>query len=55
MKMVTTSMMSTKAATLELPKVKIFSNKSCDVITSVYDVTNIIFSRHSYYIVDVVM
>ena len=53
--MVTTSMMSTKAATLGLPKVKIFSNKSCDVITSVYDVTNIIFLRHSNHIVDVVM
>ena len=53
--MVTTSMMSTKAATLGLPKVNIFSNKCCDVIASVYDVTNIIFSRHSNYIVEVVM
>ena len=53
--MVTTLMMSVKAATLGLPKVKIFSNKSCDVIISVYDFTNIIFSRDSNYIVDAVM
>ena len=53
--MVTTLMMSAKAATLGPPKVKIFSNKSCDVIISVYDFTNIIFSRDSNYIVDAVM
>ena len=53
--MVTTLMMSAKAATLGLPKVKMFSNKSCDVKVSVYDVTNKILSSDSNYIVDVVM
>ena len=42
-------------ATLGLLKTKIFWNKGYDAIISVYDVTNEIISRDSYYIVDVVM
>ena len=42
-------------ATLGLLEIKIFWNKGYDVIISVYDVTNEIISRDSYYIVDVVM
>ena len=48
-------MMSTKLATLGLLKIKVFWNKSYDVITSVFDVTNKILSSDSNYIVGVVM
>ena len=41
-------------ATLGLLKIKIFWNKSYDVIISVHDVTNKILSLDSYYIVDMV-
>ena len=53
--MVTILMMSAKMATLDLLKVKVFWNKSYDVITSAYDVTKKILSRDSKYIVDAVM
>ena len=46
-------MMSAKMATQGL--LKAFENKGYDVITSVHDVPNKIFSRDSNYIVDVVM
>ena len=49
-------MMSAKMATLGLLKIKVFSNKSYNVIIYVNDVgTNQIFSSDSNYIVDVVM
>ena len=48
-------MMSAKMAAPGLLKVKIFWNKSYDVISSVYDITNKILSRNSNYIVGVVM
>ena len=38
--MVIVLMMSEKMATLGLLKIKVFQNKTCDVISSVYDVTN---------------
>ena len=47
--------MSAKMATLGLLKIKVFSNKSYNVIIYVNDVTNQIFSSDSNYIVDVVM
>ena len=47
--------MSARMATPGLLKIKIFWNKGYDVIIYVYDVTNKILSRHSNYIVDVVM
>ena len=53
--MVTILMMSAKMTTLGLLKIKVFGNKGYDVIISAHDVTNKILSRHSYYIVDVVM
>ena len=53
--MVTILIMSAKAATPGLPKIKIFWNKDYEVIISVHDVTNKILSRDSNYIVDVVM
>ena len=53
--MVTILMMSAKMATPDLLKVKIFLNKSCYVIISLYGITNKILSRNSNYIVDVVM
>ena len=51
--MVPILMMSVKLATLGLLKVKIFQNKSYDVIISAH--TNKILSRDSNYIVDVFM
>ena len=48
-------MMSPKLASLGLLKVKVFWNKSYDVIFLVSDVTNKILSRDSNYIIDVVM
>ena len=46
--------MPAKLATLGLLKIKVFPNKGCDIIISVYDVTSQILSRDSNYIVDVV-
>ena len=48
-------MMSAKMATLGLLKIKVFWNKDYDVIICVHDVTNKILSRHSNYIVNVVI
>ena len=53
--MVTILMMSAKMATLGLLKIKITWNKGYEVILSVHDVTSKILSRHSNYVVDVVM
>ena len=56
--MVPILMMSTKLATLGLPKIKVFQNKGYDVIISVHDMTNTmseITSRESNYIADVVI
>ena len=53
--MVTIMMMSAKAATLGLFKIKVFRNKGYEVIISLHDVTNKILSRYSNYIVDMVM
>ena len=53
--MATILMMSTKMATLGLPKIKVFWNKGYEAIISVHDVTNKILSRDSNHIVDVVM
>ena len=52
---VTILMMSAKWATPGLLKIKIFQNKSYDVIVLDYDVTKEILSRNSNYIVDVAM
>ena len=38
-----------------LLKIKVFWNKGSDIITFIKDATNIIFSRSSNYLVDVVM
>ena len=48
-------MMSAKLATPGLFKIKTFWNKGYDVIIREYDVNNKILSRHSNYIIDVVM
>ena len=48
-------MMSENVATPSLLKIKVFLNKSYDVIFSVHDVTNKILSRDVNYILDVVM
>ena len=53
--MVTILIMSAKLATLGLLKIKVFRNKSYDVIISIHDVTRKILSRDSNYIVDLVM
>ena len=53
--MVTFLMMSAKLATLAFLKIKLFWNRSYDVIISVHDVTNKILSCYSNYIGDVVM
>ena len=53
--MVTILMMSAKMVTLGLCKKKVFWKKGYNVIISVHDVTNIILSHDSNYIVDVVM
>ena len=52
---VTILMMSAKWATPGLLKIKIFQNKSYDVIVLDYDVTKEILSRNSNYIIDVAM
>ena len=48
-------MMSGKMATLGLLKLKLFWNKSYDIITYAHDVTNKILSSESNYIADVIM
>ena len=48
-------MITAKLVTLGLLKLKVFGNKSYDVIISVHDVTIKILSRDSNYIVDMVM
>ena len=53
--MVTILMMSAKMVTLGFLKIKVFSNKGYDVITSVHGVSNKILSRGSNYIVDVII
>ena len=53
--MATILMMSAKKVSLGLLKIKIFWNKDDDVIISVHDVINKIFSRGSNYIVEMVM
>ena len=53
--MVIILMMSAKRTTLSLLKIKVFKNKSYDVIISVYDVINKNLSRVSNFIVDVVV
>ena len=53
--MVTILMMSAKLGTPGFLEIKLFWNKSSDVINSVHDVTNQILSLDSNYIVDVVM
>ena len=47
--------MSAKIASLSLLRIKVFQNKVYDVLISVHNVTNEIFSLGSNYIVDVVM
>ena len=53
--MVTILMMSAKLATPVLLKIKIFQNKSYDVMIPGFDATNKILSLDSNYIVDLVM
>ena len=53
--MVTILMMSAKMATLVLLRIKVFWNKSYDVITYLQDAANKILSYDSTYFVDVVM
>ena len=53
--MVAVLMMSTKLATLDLLKIKVFSNKSYNVIVFVNYVTNNILSIDSNYVVDLVI
>ena len=53
--MVTVLRMSTKVATLGLPKIKIFRNKGYDIIICVYDVINKKLSCDSNFIVDLIM
>ena len=48
-------MISAKMARLDFLKLKLFGNKSYEVIISVHDVTNKILSRGSNYFVDVAM
>ena len=53
--MVTILMMSAKMATPSLLMIKVFLKKGYDVIISVHDVTNKVFSPDSNYNVNVVM
>ena len=53
--MVAILMMSAKLATLGLNKIKVFSKKGYDIITSVHDVTSKILSLGSNYVVDLVI
>ena len=50
--MVTILTLSTKMAILVLLKIKVFSNKSYNVIISIYDFSNKILSRESHHITD---
>ena len=52
--MVAIFFMSAKLATLSLSKISVFRNKGCDVIISVYGVTNKIILPDSVYIADYV-
>ena len=47
--------MSAKLVTLGLLKIKVFWNKSYDVIISVYDVSNGTLSRFSNFFVDAII
>ena len=53
--MVTILIMLAKIATLVLVQIKVFWNKSYDVIISVHDFANKILSHDSNFIVDLVM
>ena len=53
--MVVILMKSAKLATPDLVKIKVFWNKCYELIISVHDVTNKVFSRDWNYIVDVLM
>ena len=53
--MVTILIISVKLATLGLLKLKVFQNKGYDIIIFDHDVINIILSRNSNDIADVVM
>ena len=53
--MVTILMMSAKMATPGILKIMVFWSIAYDVIISIHDVTNQILTRHSNYVVDVVM
>ena len=48
-------MMSAKMTTLAFLKIKMFWNQGYDVIVPVHDVNNIILSRDSNYIVDIIL
>ena len=48
-------MMPAKMATLALLKIKLFCNKSYEVIIFVHGITNKIYSLNSNYIVDLVI
>ena len=52
--MITILMMSAKFATPGFLKIKVFLDKYYDVVTSVHDIINKIFSNESSYIVNVV-
>ena len=53
--MATVLMMSAKMATVGLLKIKLFRNKSYDIIMVVNDITNKMLSRESNCVVDMVM
>ena len=53
--MVTILMVSTKAATLGLVTIKIFSKKRYDVIISVHDIIKKTLSDDSNHVIDMVM
>ena len=53
--MVAILIMSAKLVILGLLKIKIFQNNEYDVMISVHDVTNEIFSGNSNYIIDMAM
>ena len=53
--MIAILMVSAKLATLGFLKIKVFRNKSCDVIISIHGVANNILSRDPNYIIDVVI
>ena len=53
--MATVLMMSAKMATVGLLKIKLFRNKSYDIIIVVNDITNKMLPRESNCVVDMVM